>query len=391
LPRKPRPIAVTLQRIEDRGLDEQRRPYWRIRGPDPETGRRTTLQTGRMTESEANHELAKEEARALLGLQRPDDSRRSWTVSQVVAAVVEELGERLGADHPHVVSETRRLAHVTAHLGSMAADRVTTAHLERYAALRRRDPCRTGEPVARRSLTEEIAAWQRAVRTLRDLHRVDFDPPPMPALKSIPDDSRPQRRLTEAELAAILRAAEAEGGVELWSLLTVLAWSGRRPVAVFAATHGDCRRVLDDALPRVERLMFWAVDKGGVGRGWGPLTDPAYHAIRAIADADQLSTEPLWRTGYDNEWTAVRMARVLERVTERAGVEGVQLYDLRRRAITRILDGVGGLVARAQRYTGHRTVQSLLRYVYAEQGEAESAAPSIGWSAPQLAAVEEES
>lgn len=389
MPRKPRPIAVTLQRIEDRGLDEQRRPYWRIRGPDRETGRRTTLDAGRWTQAEADNKLEDEKAYVRLGLQRPDDSQRSWTVSQVVAAVVEDLGERLGADHAFVIAETRRLAHMTNHLGPVPADSVTTAQLERYAARRRRDPCRTGEPVARRSLQEEIAAWQRAVRTLRGLRRLTFDPAPMPALKSIPDDARPQRRLTEAEVSAILRAAEVEGGEPLWSLLTVLAWSGRRPVSVFSATHGDCRRVLDDELAREGRLMLWAVDKGGVGRGWGPLTEPAYHALRAVADVDELAEEPLWRTTYDNEWTAVRMARVFERCTKRAKVGGVQLYDFRRFAVTRILAHVGGQVAVAQRFTGHRTVASLLRYAYAPQEEAESAAPSIGWSVPQLAAVEE--
>lgn len=387
--RKPRPVTVTLQRIEGRGLDELRRPYWRLRGPDPETGRRTTLDAGRWTESEANELLEDERARARLGLSRPDDSQRSWTVSQVVAAAVEELGERLGPDHHHTLHETRRLAHVASHLGSVAADRVTTAHLERYASARRRDPCRTGEPVARRSLQEEIAAWQRAVRTLRDLHRVEFGPSPMPALKSIPDDARPQRRLTEAEVGKLLRAAELDGGVELWSLLTVLAWSGRRPVAVFAATHGDCVRVLADHLIRTERLMFWSTDKGGIGRGWGPLTDPAYHALRAVADQDQDPAEPLWMTSWDNPWDAIKMNRVFERVATRAGVGDVQLYDLRRFSVTRILDAVGGKVARAQRFTGHKTVSSLLRYVFSEQGEAESAAPSIGWSAPRLEQVEE--
>lgn len=382
-----RPISVTLQRVEDRGLDDLRRPYWRIRGPDPQTGRRTTLQAGRWTEREATDRLEDERAITRLGLGRPDDSKRSWTVSQVVAAAVEELGERLGDEHPHVVSETSRLAHVAHHLGSIAGDRVTGARLEQYAAARRRDPCRTGSPVARRSLQEEISAWQRAVRTLRDLQRIKFDPASMPSLKSIPDDARPQRRLTEAEVAALLQSAEVEGGEELWSLLTVLAWSGRRPVSVFASTHGDCSRVVDDQLARTARLMFWSTDKGGVGRGWGPLTDPAYHAIRAIADPDQQPDERLWLTRYDGEWTAIRMARVFGRVAARAGVEEVQLYDLRRHAITTILAHVGGQVAVAQRYTGHRTVSSLLRYCYAPQEEAESAAPAIGWSVPKLSEV----
>lgn len=375
---------VSLQRMP-RPLDAQDRAYYRIRGPDPTTGQRTTLDAGRWTATEAADRLEDARARARLGLARDDGSARSWTVSQVVAAAVEELGDRLGSEHPYVISETDRLAHVSSHLGALQAERVTAAHLEQYAARRRRDPCRTGAPVARRSLQEEIAAWQRAVRMLRDLGSLDFGPARSPALKAIPDDARPARRLTEAEVSALLQAAEVDGGEDLWSLLTVLAWSGRRPVSVFAATHGDCARVLAAELPRTAQLMHWSTDKGGVGRGWGPLTDPAWHAIRAVADRDQLADELLWRTSYGGEWTAVRMQRVLQRVARLAKVEGVQLYDLRRFAITRILAAVGGQVAVAQRYTGHRTVQSLLRYAYATVDEAEEAAPTIGWTRPKLA------
>lgn len=382
---------VTLQLISARGLDENKRPYWRIRGPDPESGTRTTLAAGRWTESEAASHLEDERARARLGLSRPDDSRRSWTVSQVAAAAVEELADRLGPEHPHVMQETRRLAHVASHLGATAADRVTSAHLERYAAARRRDPCRTGEPVAKRSVREEIAAWGRSVRLLRDLHRVDFDPAPEPALKAIPEDGRPARRLTEDEVSRLLAAADADGGVRLWSLFTVLAWSGRRPVAVFASTHGDCSRVLDKVLPRRGRLMYWTTDKAGVGRGWGPLTDPAYRAIAAIARADAPAEDPLWRTATGGDWTAIKLNRVFARIAAAAGVGDVQPYDLRRFAVTRILASVGGQVAVAQRFTGHRTVASLLRYAYAPQEEAETAAPEIGWSAPRLALARTES
>lgn len=78
------------------------------------------------------------------------------------------------------------------------------------------------------------------------------------------------------------------------------------------------------------------------------------------------------------------MARTFRSIARRAGVEDVQPYDLRRFAVTRILAAVGGQVAVAQRFTGHRTVASLLRYAYAPQEEAEAVAPAIGWSLPKL-------
>jgi hypothetical protein len=268
----------------------------------------------------------------------------------------------------------------------------------------------------------------------------------------VPDDRRPQRRLTEAEVSRILRAAEAQdlahafepaegtksrlifdlvsrrdgistaelraelGGPTvwniaralrnqgtlrregdrwhvaerraefgLWALFTTLAWSGRRPVAVFAVRRKDCDRLLDEDLPRAERLMYWSTDKAGVGRGWGPLPEPALRVLVARAREGDAPEELLWRSPSGAAWTAAGINRMFARMMERADLTDVQLYDLRRFAITRILSAVGGQTAVARRFTGHNTDQALLRYAFAPQSEAEDMAAQIGWSAPVLA------
>lgn len=171
---------------------------------------------------------------------------------------------------------------------------------------------------------------------------------------------------------------ELRGGWAL--LLTVLAWTGRRPVAVFDARRRDCERLLDLGLPRRERLMFWRRDKGGVGRGWGPVAEPAYRALvercRLVEDPDAL----LWARPDGEPWSAERFARPFHMAAAEAGVENAQLYDLRRFACTRLLRVAGGRLPVVRAYTGHKSDRSLLRYIYAEQGVAEDLAQHTGWS-----------
>lgn len=448
--------GVTLDKMEKRGQDRHGRWYWRIRGPDPVTGQRTTIETGRWTAAEAEDRRQRHEAAATLGLSLPSAKESVWSVSELVSAYLEEMTERLGVDHEYLADEGKRLAYVELHLGADPIDTLTQQRLEQYVAARRRDPTRTGRPTARVSLTEEVFALLRAFRTMRDLKKISVAPPPMPLMKSVPDDSRPQRRLTKSEVAALIRSAEAEEEVHGWvpeegskcraifdriaaspgvekrafyreigggrmrdlasvlknqgkiverdgrlylaepppprgygSLFTTLAWTGRRPVAVFAARVEDCARLLDESMPRHERLMFWRADKGGVGRGWGPVPEPAYHALRERAQ--QLAGQPdalLWLSPQGLPWTPVRLATKLYRIAERAKVAGVQTYDLRRYAITTILAEVRGQTAVARKYTGHKSDRALLRYIFAPEGEAEAAAARIGWGPAELREVE---
>lgn len=461
---------VTVTPMRERGQDQAGRWYWRLRHPDPKTGRRVSKGLGRLTYQEAEEVRADVEARLRLGLQPSPDSARPSTVQEVGEAYLDELERRLGADHPYLREETKRMTNVLRHLGPLRADRVTESSLKAYAQARRRDPSRRrrkakpGEgppppppvsPAARSSILEELACLRRAYTTARDLGEIDCSPPPRPALKAIPDDSRPARRLTEGELARLLTAAVAEDVVSapgprpgtvsraVWeyvaahpgcptaqisalpgrhtaiiartmqargvlrrdeaggwfvveddrpslglvTLLQVLAWSGRRPIAVFGVRRRDCERIVDQELDRKDRLMYWERDKGGVNRGWGPVAEPALEALVArcaeVHDPDAL----LWTTPTGLEWTPERISRIFARCVQRAGLRDVEPYDLRRFAVTQILNACRGQFKVAQVYTGHKTVQSLLRYAYAPQGAAEDLAGRIGWTREPLQLV----
>lgn len=457
-------MHITLTKMNSRGLDAMGRPYWRIRAPDPSwPGKRVTVESGRWTKLEAEDRLRAVLARETLGLELSPDSGHRWSVSDVVEAYLQDLAARTG-ETAYLDSETRRLAHVVSHLGPVMVDQLTRGRLEQFAGARRKDPTQHGGPTRKKSIREEVLSLRRAIRTCQELGRIDTGPPPMPSLKSIPDDKRPHRRLTEEEVARILEAAdvldprEVEGPAEgtrtrevldhirahpgcqardlrtatsatsrdlggytgwlrrmglivaegrrgslryyparddleapryrgLRHLLTVLAWTGRRPVAVFALEREDCVRVLDQELPRAERLAFWRRDKGGVGRGWGPVPQPALEAL--AARCAEVEAGHLWSRPITSEpYAAEDVGRLYKRCAELAGVEGTQLYDLRRFAVTRLLRQAQGQVAVVQRFTGHRTVQALMTYVYAEQDAAESLAEHVGWSGRGLRAVD---
>ncbi len=129
--------------------------------------------------------------------------------------------------------------------------------------------------------------------------------------------------------------------------------------------------------------MYWRRDKGGVGRGWGPVPEPAYHALLAAVQRGDPQA-PLW----GRRWTNADFYYRFRQIADAAGVREVQPYDLRRFAATRIVAAVGGNLPAARAYTGHTQDQTLLRYVYAPAALAEEAAATVRWSAAPLEALE---
>ena len=201
--------------------------------------------------------------------------------------------------------------------------------------------------------------------------------PARPDLSGIAPDSRPPRRLDESEVSAIVGAAatEDEG---LGDLVQVLAWSGRRPVAVFALEREHCDRVHDEG-----GQAYWVRDKGGRGRGWGPCTAAAGRAIGRRVAASVGG--PLWTRPQGGRWTSKNICPTWRRWVKRAGLytsdeRSPQLYDLRRFGITRILRALNGDIRTAMQFTGHRKVETLLRYAYADDEMAALTAPSIDWT-----------
>lgn len=358
-------------------------------GPDPKTGlvRRLTRQIGYQTPEQAEDLRHRHESSLVLEVASPLDG--CATVGDVLTWYVLDL-DRRPVSAGYGDGELARCETLRRHLGVKAHDRVTSQLLSQYLGDRRRERSRLGRPPKRSSLLMELDTLRRAYRSAIERRLIAGPIPSMPTGK-LPQDRRPARRLTEAEVSRLIVAGHAtgwglvqRGGHEaspgLGWLVQTLAWSGRRPVAVLELTVEDVARLRDETLPREQRLCLWRRDKGGEALGWGPVTEPAREAL--VARAEEVGTGPLWAFG-----SAKGMWKPFQRAALEAGVPGAQPYDLRRHAVTRILDGCGWNLKMARAFTGHSRDETLLRYAYLPEGSAEAVAGRIGWTPETLRLV----
>jgi integrase len=361
--------------------DEEGRRYAVLRWT--EDGTRKSRPIGYQTPEVAEELRRDHEAALRLGVASPIDS--FVRVADVLAGYLRELEHRPVSDG-YAELELQRCNTLARLIGRLPVESVSGAVLSRYLGDRRRERTRHGTTPRRSTVLMEVDTLRRAYRTMIELRRIAGPVPARPAGK-LPNDQRPPRRLTEAEVARLVTQAHAdddESGHWRWSghglgwLFQVLAWSGRRPVAVLDVRVEDLDRLLDERTAREDQLVYWRRDKGGESLGWGPVTEPARTAL--AARAREVGSGRLWPGVGD----AGDLHRPLRRVSKRARVWDVQVYDLRRHAVTQILRGVGGLTKVARRYTGHLRDETLLRYAYAADGEAEALAPTIGWAPAQL-------
>jgi len=354
-----------------------------------EAGRRQSRTLGYVTELEAEEARADTEARLRLRL-----SLDSAPASPTVATVLEEYVARLEADgvggDRYREQEQGFAVVLTEALGPLHADRVTELDLRAYAIRRAAQPGRRrGTTMARSTVRHELETLRRAWTTAYKVGLVSSPCPTLPGRHVLPDNARPPRWLSEAEVAAVLRAASR------WSplagrLLTFLAWCPARPREILALTREDCARVVDVALPRVERLVRFRRTKGGEGRGWRPLTQPALEVL--VEHLAEPSASPwLWPAVEDpsRPLSYAVLYDWLRKAATWAGVADVLPYDLRKFGAGRILRATGP--ADTIRYTGHRDVRTFLTwYAQGAAGEAEAAAEHIGWTPAPLALVEAE-
>lgn len=378
---KPRKYPkVRINWVASRGTDEDGNRYARLVWTPPGSGKEEYKTLGFVTAEVAEEFRETRQSALRVGVADPNDLSESWPISAVVTAYLDSLAER--TNERYVTIETHRLGHVSVILGRIAVDRLNVRNVEKYAWTRHKEGAR------RNTITEEIAAMRRAIRTCKDEGKIAADPPPPTALKGVPQDARPDRRLTDAEVSRLIVTAGSSQCPGYSTLMQMHAWSGRRPIAVFGIRVRDCGRIVAPGLKRRDRLMYYDQDKGGRSLGWGPLTEPALEAVRArlaelgpFVHADQL----LWPNLAGRMWNTRQFWASFQTVAERAEIADVQPYDLRRFACTRIV-GQTRTLAIAIRYTGHESIQTLLRYVYDEVNEAEEVAGRIGW-APRLELV----
>lgn len=364
--------------------------YAILRWTDPETGKRRSRKLGFVSSAKAEEVRGDKEAALRLQVALPIDSF-TVRVADLLLAYLDGLDKR-PISAAYGAGEFNRCEHLRGLLGHLAAAEVTSETLARYLGDRRREPVpkrSPAQPPRRSSLLQELDTLRRAYSAAIET-RLYRGPVPNRPRGKLPNDMRPSRRLTEAEVSRLIEAGhrDPEHGPRSGSrrvrgfgwLLQTLAWSGRRPVAVLDLEVDDVSRLFDPSIRRKEQLVRWRRDKGGEGLGLGPVTEPARAAL--IARAGEVVEGRLWPHLTDS----VDVARVLGRVSEAAGVPDVQPYDLRRFGATQILAQCGSKLKVAMEYTGHRRAETLLRYIFAAEGEAEQFAARIGWSPLRAAA-----
>lgn len=385
---------------------------WRQPPKDPRgKSERKEESLGYVTEAEAEEARARKEASLRLGLEQP--SSDGYTVVDLLADYVTAVEES-----PTTTEHKDRVAGdadgLMRHLGRLQADALTAHHVRHYLAMRSREKvlrvrrrkgesddawmerCAAarmdpdGKPVASTTIRNEIGTLRRAMRWGKDAALIKADPVPMPHRKSLRKDQRPPRRLTEGEVRRLVDAAPPEYS----ELVVVLAWSGRRPVAIFDLRLEDLDRLFLPGLAREERLVFWRADKGGEATGWGPVTEPTFQALRRRALALQEQGAPrtarLWTTATGKPLASTSWPKTFAKIATAAGVENVVSYDLRKHACAQLLRQIGN-AAEAIKYSGHKTVEMFLRvYAYALEGGAEARAEHIGWTPQALRLVKGE-
>lgn len=411
--------------------DRQGQTYWLLKwsGPGLEPGeeesRERALAVGFVTKrkAETRRRAVEAEVNAVYrGLSVPSSSSKA--APSVARALDDYLAHLAGlrGDSDYTRSEACISGHLTRLIGHVRADLVTTDTMKDYALTRMREKSQTGT-IRRRTAMNELTTLRRALRLLfaKGALRVPVASAPRPKDLAA-NDARVRGLVVEWEFRAVLasvrkthrqRRQTDHTTDELVRALEVLYWLPARPSEIVGngstdpATKeprnsglrvGDCALLLQTPpLPRAAQKVRFEKTKGGEGRGLRPITEPARLALLA-----QLATRPkdpdalVWpgARGDDAPLGHSALKRLLydaveaHNATEGATpIEPIQLYDLRRHAITEVLREVNWNLKAACRYTGHQNPLTLVRYARLDDEEVDELAGKIGWRSPHLQVV----
>ena len=321
---------------------------------------------------EVEIERAKWEARLRLGLpqnESPAKSANGMTVGEAVSKYADDLERRGVGGAGYRTNIVNRAVPIVQHLGTLMIAKIDMGDLDSYVSQRRGEQGgrRGNRPLRKATVKDEVrlirCAWTWARK--RGMH--DREWPGTPSLKGWPDDARPPRKLSDSEVDR-LAATAAIDRPELARLLQFMAACPRRPVAIFALRRKDVQRALDSTYAGND-LAYFETDKGGVGRGWGPLLLEAREVLLAhLRDTIGPPDEPVWRTATGMPYTATRIGGALRYLCTKAGITGVVPYDFRKHAAVRAYEWVGRSLKATARFTGHRDVTVLVKnYLFAEE------------------------
>jgi len=367
-----------------------------------EGGERRSESLGYVTPAEAERRRGDREAEIRLGLSSTASTPHGPpAVGRLVEEYLRVLEDGARGTAVYRRHETAHAIRIDAHLGRLAAHRVTEAHIRRMVAtLLAEEPAIPTDPAERKhrergiakksSVLDLLGCLRRIYKAGRDAGLVDVEPPRLPR-GALTDDARPARQLTDDELGRLVAAASAMRPA-FGRLVLFLAWCPRRPVAIFDIRREDCARIVDPTVRRRDAKLYVRRDKAGRGRGWCPLTEPALQVLREhlAAMEDTAPGARVWTSSTGRPLDTALLAEPFRRAVKAAGIGATNPYDLRKFGAVRVHAATGNLHVTAE-YTGHQDVHTLLaRYLSAPQGAADEMASRITWAPAALRVVEDD-
>ncbi len=235
---------------------------------------------------------------------------------------------------------------------------VTYSMLERYAARLRAKQKKNGEPLSPATIAKKLRYVKAALRAAvkrRCASCTEFDNSLFPAV----EDKAP-RVLTGAEIKAVLDAIEARGGFRMRCLASVALETGGRRSELLSLTW---KRV-DFESARVH----FTKTKSHQDR-YVPLSNESVTALRKLQAQTLREGGPF--AGMDHALTYA-----WAKMRKDTGVECC-FHDLRRTCATRLIRA-GVPLPTVQRWTGHKTMSTVLRfYTFVDDSDLRDAARKV--------------
>ncbi|RWQ35752.1 MAG: site-specific integrase [Mesorhizobium sp.] len=228
---------------------------------------------------------------------------------------------------------------------------LSTADFAAYRDQRLGEPKhRSDKPVTPKSLKRELSPLSHMFR-----HAVvEWEIPvrnPLEGLKLRVVDNKRERRLRAGELERLLEAAK-KGRNKLVApiiLFAVETAMRRGEILSIQFRHVDFERlslVIPESKSGYSRLI--------------PLTKQATSILEAVWAEDVKPTDFAFPV------TPIAMRLQWDRLTKRAGIDGLNFHDLRHEAISRLFE-LGLTIPEVASISGHRTLAQLMRYSHASQ------------------------
>jgi integrase len=359
-------IKVGIRIVRRRGEGEMYAQLrWTLDGVE------RTEAIGWTTKEGVDAAIERKQAELLLGVSQTESRPRpTVTVGYLIGEYAGDLEQRNVGGPGYRTNIENRSVPLTRHLGRIDIGRFTLRDVEAYVATRRRELVgRMVNRLPKRStVMDELALLRRVITATRTWGEHNTEWPGMPSMKGWPEDARPPRRVSDTEHEALVAEA-AKVRPELGHLFGFLGWCPRRPVAIFALRRQDVVRALDPSY-RGNDLVYFEKDKGGVGRGWGPLLPEARQILQdhlegTIGPPEELVFRTFHKRPFDSNAANLMLRRYLG---PRAKVADVHPYDLRKLAAVRAYEAVGRSLKATCRFTGHKQPEVLLRrYLFDEE------------------------